>query len=88
MEISIFIKVKNEPYFKRNDVTIHSEISINNKQANLGDTIKIPTIDGMVNLEIPSGTKPDSIITLKGRGVPQLGKPAIRGDHQVLIKVV
>ena len=53
------------------------------------ETVQTTTdVFGMVNLKIPNGTKPDSTFSLKGKGIPQLGNPAIRGDHQVLVKVV
>ena len=81
------IGVKSDPNFRREGETIFSEISINYRQAILGDTIKIKTVDGMCNLKIPSGTQPNTKLSLKGKGVPRLGDPNIRGNHQVLVKV-
>ena len=33
-------------------------------QAILGDTVKITTVDGDVNLKIPSGTQPNTTLSL------------------------
>ena len=81
------VGVKGDPNFRRENETIFSEISINYRQAILGDTIKIKTIDGMCNLKIPSGTQPNTNLSLKDKGVPRLGDPNIRGNHKVLVKV-
>ena len=41
----------------------------------------------MCNLKIPSGTQPNTNLSLKDKGVPRLGDPNIRGNHKVLVKV-
>jgi len=56
-------------------------------QAILGDTVEIDTVDGKVKLEIPSGTQPNNVLTLDNKGVPRLGNPVARGNHEVSIKV-
>ena len=58
---------------------------MNYLQAILGDTVKI-TVDGSVNLNIPSGT-PNTTLSLENKGVPRLGNPVARGNHEVLVKV-
>ena len=87
-DLYIFIiSVKDDSNYRREGETIFSEISINYRQAILGDTIKIKTVDGLCNLKIPSGTQPNTNLSLKGKGVPRLGNPNIRGNHQVLVRV-
>lgn len=44
-------------------------------------------MDGMTELQIPSGTQPGDVLVLAKRGVPKLNKPSIRGDHLFTIKV-
>ena len=56
-------------------------------QAILGDTVEIDTVDGKVNLDIPGGTQPNSVLRLDNKGVPRLGNPVARGNHDVSIKV-
>ena len=86
-DLYVFIKVKNDPNLKRDGINIYSEISVSYLQAILGDTIDIVTVDGKVNLKIPSGTQPNSTLSLENKGVPRLGNPVARGNHQVLVKV-
>ena len=87
-DLYVFIKVKNDSKLKREGVTIYSEISVSYLQAILGDTVQIMTVDGKVNLKIPSGTQPNSTLSLEGKGVPRLGNPVARGNHEVLVKVI
>ncbi len=86
-DLYVFIKVKNDLNLKRDGINIYSEISVSYLQAILGDTIDIITVDGKVNLKIPSGTQPNSTLSLENKGVPRLGNPVARGNHQVLVKV-
>ena len=86
-DLYVFIKVKNDSNLKRDGINIYSEISVSYLQAILGDTIAIITVDGKVNLKIPSGTQPNSTLSLENKGVPRLGNPVARGNHQVLVKV-
>ena len=86
-DLYVFIKVKNDPNLKRDGINIYSEISVSYLQAILGDTIEIITVDGKVNLKIPSGTQPNTSLSLENKGVPRLGNPVARGNHQVLVKV-
>ena len=86
-DLYVFLTVKSHPQLQRDGLTIHSEVKLNYLQAILGDTIEVETIDGVENLEIPAGTQPGAVITLKGKGVPKLGNPVARGNHQFVINV-
>jgi hypothetical protein len=45
--------------------------------------VKVTTVDGPVELKIPSGTQPGTTLLMSKRGVPRLGNSSQRGDHQV-----
>ena len=55
-------------------------------QATLGTTLKIPTLNGEETLVIPSGTQPNTLLRLKGKGIKdiQTQRP---GDLFVRVKV-
>ena len=74
-DLYVFIKVRNDSKLKRDGVTIYSEIVVSYLQAILGDTVEITTVDGKVNLKIPSGTQPNTTLSLENKGVPRLGNP-------------
>jgi len=86
-DLYVFIKVKKDSKLKRDGVTIYSEITVSYLQAILGDTVEIITVDGKVNLKIPIGTQPNTTLSLENKGVPRLGNPVARGNHEVLVKV-
>ena len=50
---------------------------------NAGTTVKVTTVDGLVDLKIPGGTQPGTTLVMSKRGVPRLGASNSRGDHQV-----
>ncbi len=86
-DLYVFIKVKIDNKLKRDGINIYSEISVSYLQAILGDTVSVETVDGKIDLVIPGGTQPNSTLTLENKGVPRLGNPVARGNHDILIKV-
>ena len=86
-DLYVFLNVQPHPQLRRDGTTIHSDIQLNYLQAILGDTIEVDTVDGQTQLEIPAGTQPGAVLTLQGKGVPKLGNPVARGNHQFTVKV-
>ncbi|MDO8657944.1 MAG: DnaJ domain-containing protein [Candidatus Levybacteria bacterium] len=82
----VVIEVIPDRKFSREGVNIISDVNVSFAQAALGTTIDIETVDGNVKLRIPSGAQHDTIIRLRGRGVPSLRR-SVRGDHYVRIKI-
>ena len=56
-------------------------------QAAIGDTIEVNTLDGVQTLTIPQGVEQGSVLQIKGIGVPQLGNPNKRGNHNFIINI-
>jgi len=84
------IHVEEHEFFKRRDNDIILELNINVAQAALGDKVIIPTVDGEVELLIPTGTQTGKVFRLRGKGVPRLrsdGSNSGRGDQLVYIQV-
>jgi molecular chaperone DnaJ len=85
---NLYITLDVEPhaYFKRRGTDLILELKINVAQATLGDTIKVPTLDGDRQITIPAGTQPGAIFRLRGLGVPQLRGNG-RGDELIVTQV-
>jgi len=49
--------------------------------------VEIPTLQGTETLHIPEGTQPGDVFRLRGHGLPELGRPQLKGDQHVVIKV-
>ncbi|MBI4142335.1 molecular chaperone DnaJ, partial [Candidatus Uhrbacteria bacterium] len=80
----IHIRVRPDDRFERDGETVHSVVTITPAQAVLGDHVTTPTVDGDVELKIPTGTQPGDQLRLKGKGVPKQHGFG-RGDHIVTI---
>ena len=66
---------------------IFSTVPISFAQATLGGDVKIPTVDGDVVYTVKAGTKTDTKVRLKGKGVPSLRNAQVRGDHYVTLVI-
>ncbi|MBI2055560.1 MAG: molecular chaperone DnaJ, partial [Candidatus Sungbacteria bacterium] len=85
-DLYVHVRVKPHQRFERNgyDITTHEPISV--AQAALGDTIRVETAHGAVNLKIPAGTQPGTRFKLRGKGVPHVHSSS-KGDHMVIADV-
>ena len=52
----------------------------------LGAEVKVPTLDGQEKLKIPQGTQPNTILNIRGKGLPHYGSYG-KGDQLVRINV-
>eukprot|EP00210_Caulerpa_lentillifera_P007963 g7602.t1 len=86
-DLYVFARVKSHPELRREGTTIHSDVEISYVEAILGTTVKIVTVDGDVELKVPSGTQPETTLLMSKRGVPKLGRATERGDHKVHVRV-
>lgn len=85
-DLYIVIHVKPHPTFRRDGDTVFVELPISMVQAALGARVQVPTLDGPEPLHIPEGTQPGATFTLRGKGIPRLGRSG-RGDQVVTIRV-
>lgn len=86
-DLFVVIKVLPDPVLKRDDTNILYTCKISYIDAILGTTLKVPTVDGTVDLKIPAGTQPGTTLVMAKKGVPLLNKPNIRGDQLVKVQV-
>ncbi len=80
------INVDAHEYFRRKGDDVLLDLDINIAQAVLGDKIRIPTLDGDVDMRIPSGTQPGRVFRLRDRGIPHL-RGSGKGDQLVTVSV-
>ena len=78
------ISIISHSIFRRSGNNLHIEIPINFAQAVLGTEVAIPLIQGSESLKVPAGTKPGSVFTLRGKGMPKIGS---RGRGDLLVQV-
>jgi DnaJ-class molecular chaperone len=85
-DYDVVIDVTPDRKFKRQGYDIISEQEISFPQAVLGDTVEVQTVQGLVKIKVPSGTQPETLIRLRGKGV-KIVRGSGYGDHYVRIKV-
>jgi molecular chaperone DnaJ len=81
------VAVQGHPFFVRDGNDVIYELPINFAQAALGDEVEVPTLDGQARLKIVPGTQTETVLPLKGKGIPYLDRQG-RGDQLVRVKVV
>jgi DnaJ-class molecular chaperone len=81
-EFDISIDVMPHKLFKREGYDIFVDHEIKFTFAALGGTVQVETIDGPVKVKLRPGTQPNTMMRLKGKGVPAL-RGGGRGDHYV-----
>ena len=86
-DLLVEINVSRHPIFQRQDVHIFSTVPISFAVAALGGDVRIPTVDGDVIYTVKPGTKTDTKVRLKGKGVPSLRNAQVRGDHYVTLVI-
>lgn len=86
-DLFVIIDVIPDPVLKRDDANILYTSKVSYIDAILGTTMKVPTVDGMVDLKIPAGTQPGTTLVMAKKGVPFLNKNNMRGDQLVRVQV-
>lgn len=86
-DLLVEINVSHHPVFQRQDMHIFSTVPISFAVAALGGDIRIKTVDGDVIYTVKPGTKTDTKVRLKGKGVPSLRNTQVRGDHYVTLVI-
>lgn len=86
-DLLVEVNVSRHPIFQRQDMHIFSTVPISFAQAVLGGDIRVATVDGDVIYTVKPGTKTDTKVRLKGKGVPSLRDSRVRGDHYVTLVI-
>ena len=86
-DLLVEVTVSRHPIFGRQDMHIFSTAPISFAQAALGGDVRIKTVDGDVLYTVAPGTKTDTKVRLKGKGVPSLRDKKVRGDHYVTLVI-
>jgi len=82
----LFLQVRLLPHrwFRAEGRDIWLDLPITPWEAALGETVRVPTLGGRVDLRVPRGSQTDRQLRLKGRGLP--GNPP--GEQFVVLKIV
>ncbi|MCZ6792453.1 MAG: molecular chaperone DnaJ [Planctomycetota bacterium] len=85
-DLYVRIRVKDHELFQRHRDDLVCEVPVTFSDAALGSRIDVPTLKGKSSVTVRAGTQSGTIITLRGKGLPQLDGYG-RGDQHVRIVV-
>ncbi len=80
------VNIRPHEVFERDSADIYAKEGIPFSLAVLGGTVKVPTIDGLVQIKIRPGTKSNTMMRISGKGATKL-RGRGRGDHYIKIEV-
>ena len=86
-DLYVQVQVEQHELFQRKGKDLHLTLPVSFSQVALGEEIEVPTIDGKANLTIPAGTQTETILRMRGKGMPSLHDSS-HGDQMVTIRVV
>ena len=84
-DVLITVSVMRHPLFERDGNDLRLDLPVALYEAVLGGKVRVPTLDGAVEISIPAGTSSGRTFRLKGKGFP--GKEGT-GDLLVTVKLV
>jgi curved DNA-binding protein len=70
-DLFLRVRLARHPDFEVQEHNLIYEADIAPWEAVLGANISVPTLDGRVNIRIPSGTQNGQKLRVRGRGLPQ-----------------
>jgi molecular chaperone DnaJ len=86
-DLYVVVRVREDERFVRDQEDLHTVIDVAAPLAALGTTVQVPSLDGDIAVEIPPGTQPGEVISLRARGLPPLQRGRT-GDLHVHVNVV
>jgi DnaJ-class molecular chaperone len=84
-DLLITVSVTPHPLFQRDGADLRLDLPVTLYEAVLGGKVRVPTLDGTVELAIPAGTNSGRTFRLKGKGYP--GKER-KGDLMASVRIV
>jgi molecular chaperone DnaJ len=85
-DLLVMLDIKDDERFERQGDDLVYDLSVSFSQAALGGEHEVPTPYGTESLRIPGGTQPETVLRLRGRGLPVLGQDG-KGDLLVRVHV-
>lgn len=86
-DLYVEVYTLSDPRFQRHGADLWRTERLGVPQAVLGTRLRVPTMEGKVDVTIPPGMQPDEMLRLRGKGLPRYRAEG-RGDLILRIEVV
>ncbi len=85
-EFILYIDVQPDKIFKREGNDIFVTVTLSFSQAVLGTDIEVPTLTDPIKIKVKSGTQPNTLVRLRGKGIPDVNGYGV-GDLYIRLMV-
>lgn len=85
-DLYVIVRSVADSRFERVGADLWRRETLDVADAVLGTKLKVPTLDGEVEVKVPPGTQPDEVLRLRGKGLPVYGGDG-RGDFKLSIQI-
>jgi molecular chaperone DnaJ len=85
-DLHVIVRSKRDARFERHGRDLWRVEAVSVVDAVLGTEVEAPTLEGPTNVSIPPGTQPDTVLRLRGKGLPGFGHDR-RGDFYLRVRV-
>lgn len=87
-DLFVFISVTPHELFERMGDDVAMPLPLSVFDAMLGTEVDVPTPEGgRTTVKVPENTSPDTVLRLRGKGMPRLGSPRNHGDLLLRVSV-
>ena len=87
-DLYVLVSVAPHDRFLRDEDDLVTVLDVPAPLAALGTEIDVDALDGPVTFEVPAGTQPGEVLSVRGRGMPNLRRPGRSGDLRAVVNVV
>jgi molecular chaperone DnaJ len=87
-DLYVLVRVQEDKRFVREGDDLITALDVPAPLAALGSTLEVPTLEGSASVELSPGTQPGEVLTIRGEGMPALGRSNRRGNLRVVVNVV
>jgi molecular chaperone DnaJ len=85
-DLFVLVRSQADPRFERHGADLWRVETIEIPDAVLGSKLKVPTLDGAIDVKVPAGSQPDEVLRIKNKGLPVFGAN-MRGDLNIRLQV-
>ena len=85
-DLYLILRLKTNPVYKLEGDNIRVVVTVPDYKAVLGGSVRVPTLDGDVEMTLPKGTQSGRTLRLRGQGWPR--RDGSRGDELAEIRVM
>ncbi|HEU4977194.1 MAG TPA: J domain-containing protein [Baekduia sp.] len=86
-DLYVVVQVRADGWLREGDDLV-TVVDLPAPRAALGTTVEVEHPDGPVEVEVPAGTQPGEVLTVRGKGMPVLRRQGRFGDLRVVANVV